>query len=211
MTIDAAPAGMLRYIEALSNRAMTMDADGLARLRVHKGKVIAVEAAGTDFVCHATITDEGVKLHWEFEGRPDVRVRGTPSGLAAYLAASRGTSRGRPADLEVFGDVTLAQQLTEILQAFEPDWEESLSRWVGDMPARKFGNLLRASVDYARHVRRTLAADLSEYLRYEWEFVPEREEVDALNVEVDRLREDADRLVSRIARLEAGRGAGVKP
>jgi ubiquinone biosynthesis protein UbiJ len=89
------------------------------------------------------------------------------------------------------------------MRRLDLDWEEELSRWLGDSLARKLGNLGRRSARVARESVQTLAMDLSEYLRFEKQALPDRTEVDEFNADVDTLRNDVERLKARINRLQA--------
>ena len=76
-----------------------------------------------------------------------------------------------------------------------------MSRWLGDTLAHKMGNLVRTTINLARDSKRTLELDISEYLRYEKEILPEQSEVDDYIAAIDELRNDTERLQLRVDRL----------
>ncbi|OGT84016.1 MAG: hypothetical protein A3G96_03140 [Gammaproteobacteria bacterium RIFCSPLOWO2_12_FULL_52_10] len=103
--------------------------------------------------------------------------------------------------MEVSGDVGLAQRFQKIVKDLDLDWEEHLSHWFGDTLAHKLGNAVRGSVQFAKATKRTLELDVSEYLRYEKEVLPEISEVNDYITAIDVLRDDVERLKLRIDKL----------
>ena len=90
-----------------------------------------------------------------------------------------------------------------------PDPEEELSRWIGDFPARNLSRCARRALEAARRVRRTAGENIAEYLQEEGRDLVNKTELDEFLYGVDQLRETADRIEARLARLEQRlKGAG---
>ena len=87
------------------------------------------------------------------------------------------------------------------MKGFEPDWEETISHWCGDTVARKLGNFVRKTSDAIQKGINTFELDVSEYLRYETEAVPDKQEMNEFFSRVEAIRHDVERLKMRIARL----------
>jgi ubiquinone biosynthesis protein UbiJ len=104
--------------------------------------------------------------------------------------------------MEIIGDTGLAQRFQQIIRNLEIDWEEHLSHWFGDMTAHKLVRILTQTSELLKETHRTISMDISEYLRYEKDMLPDREEVEEYIAAVDVLRNDAERLQLRIARLQ---------
>jgi ubiquinone biosynthesis protein UbiJ len=102
----------------------------------------------------------------------------------------------------VRGDAEVAAQFRELLRLARPDWEEELSRRIGDVPARRLGRLTRDAFDWARNARRTVRENLAEYLQEESRDLVNRPELDEFLHGVDALRESTDRIDARLALLE---------
>jgi ubiquinone biosynthesis protein UbiJ len=85
--------------------------------------------------------------------------------------------------------------------------EEELSRVIGDVAAHQVGNAARAFLEFGRRAAGTLAQNVAEYLQEEGRDVPARTEAEEFNVEVDRLRDDVERLEARLALLQGKRKA----
>jgi len=83
-----------------------------------------------------------------------------------------------------------------------PDFEEELSRLIGDVPARSISQLALKTVEWARKARHTAGENIAEYLQEESRDLVNKTELDEFLQGVDTLRETADRVDARIARLE---------
>jgi ubiquinone biosynthesis accessory factor UbiJ len=135
----------------------------------------------------------------------DVTLTGTPFGLLALLREDPAAVIRR-GDAMLSGDAETGQRFQELAQLLRPDLEAGLARVIGDIPAFGVGSLLRKALHYGRGVAATQAQNLGEYLAHERRVLVPRAEAAQFLTDVDALRESADRLAARIARLE---NAGV--
>jgi ubiquinone biosynthesis protein UbiJ len=165
------------------------------------GRVIQFEIDGMESPYFLFPSDRGLGIRREHEGEVQVRIRSTIGGLMK-LGASRMRNEPIPAGvMEISGDLGVAQQVQQIIARLDIDWEEMASRAVGDAAARKLGLLVRDTRAWLRDATRSMAANFSEYVRYETETVPERDQVETFMHQVDVLRADTDRLSERVKRL----------
>jgi ubiquinone biosynthesis protein UbiJ len=192
------PEPLLSLLEHLANRLLDMDPERRLELAAIAGKAIAIEFRKPDARIILLPRTDGVDLAAAHEGPVHVTIRGTPRDMLAYLA---GAAPGAGDGLEIAGDVAAAERLQDLLKSLDPDWEESLSRWVGDTAARKLGNFLRSAGSWIRGAARSTLDDAQEYLRFETRAVPEPDEVGMFVEAVDRLRDDVERLRARLERL----------
>lgn len=159
-----------------------------------------MELPGTELVLRAYFSECGVSLATpDAEDPPaDATVRLTP---AAALALIR--SRGERAQgVEFRGDVAVVHALRRLVGGLEIDWEEQLAKITGDVVAHQIGQTVGGLFGWFEHVRRTAEANLGEYLTEESRQLPPAAEISAFLDDVDRLRQDTDRLQARIERLE---------
>ena len=78
------------------------------------------------------------------------------------------------------------------------DWEEHLSKMVGDVPANlAFGAINKIS-SWTKQAMSSFKDDVSEYLQEESRDVVTGAEIDSFNAKVDRLRDDVERLAAVI-------------
>jgi ubiquinone biosynthesis protein UbiJ len=188
-------------IEQIVNRVLRLDPETLRRLGELNGKTIRLglgDGAGA-LTLFVEPSAEGLRLRRESEREPDVTLRGSIP-LFARLART-GIAAG---ELQISGDVELGSRFKRILEGIELDWEEPLSRMVGDVAAHQIGRAVRATAAWGRKAGRTLAQDTAEYLQEESRVLAARVRVEEFLRAVDGLRTDADRLQKRVERLEQG-------
>lgn len=193
----------MKSLQHFINQMLSQDPETLDELAGLSGKVIQVELLNTaQPAISLFIQDYGVRIETDHAGEADVLIRGTPLNLLAYL---RPSGAGRPAvagDLEIRGDLGLAQDFQRLMRKFEIDPEEQAARVLGDTLAHKAANLARMGADFLRQLKDKIELDLSEYALYETELLPERDEIERFNNSVDELRDDLERLKQRVYKLQ---------
>jgi len=192
---------IIKQFEVLINRTLKLDPETQVRLAGLSGKVLSLEFINTGLVLYLIPELESMRVDTGYSGEANVIIRGSPVNLIAYLVSSSGKGEGFTGRLEIIGDVGLAQDFQSIIKQVDLDWEEFLSKWLGDTMAHKMGNMVRNTINFARDTKRTLELDVSEYLRYEKEILPEQNEVNEYIASIDELRNDAERLKLRVNRL----------
>jgi len=196
------PFLFLSSLEISLNRYLALDADTMSRLAAFAGKVIAIEVRGTGITLTMAPQGGGIQLLCDYRGTPDSVISGMPLTLART-----GFDRDRGAvfagEVEIRGDVALGQRFEAVLREIDIDWEEQLSRLMGDVAAHQIGRLLRDAVAWGAKSADSLSRDVSEYLQEESCQLPHRDEVDAFLEAVDILRDHVARLEARLNRLQA--------
>lgn len=172
-----------------------------ARLRPHAGSVLAVEVAPLRACLAIGVDGSLVEAGRDIEPRTTIRL----SPLTA-MRLMRGEAAARQG-VEVSGDSELAAALNDVLPALRWDAEEDLSRLVGDAAAHRLVDLGRRLGAWPGEAAEKLASNLAEYLVEERPLIAAKDDVAQWAAEVDRLRDDAERLAKRVDRL-AARKAG---
>lgn len=189
--------------ETALNTAIAGSSAARADLKRLDGKVIQFKVTGLPLTLHFLPQAERLTVAADYHGEPDIRITAPAGGL---LAAALKRDDAVPRGMEISGDAETAQLFSRLLKQADPDWEEVLSRYIGDIPARQVGNLLRGIARWSKDAGSRLGQDLADYLHYETRAVPPRHEVEQFLTGVDRLRDDAERLAARLDR--AARKAG---
>jgi ubiquinone biosynthesis protein UbiJ len=196
------PPMILAGLEITLNRYLGLDPDAMARLGPLTGKVIDVELRGMGITLHMAPHGGGIQLLHDYAAEADAVISGTPLSLARV-----GLGRERrllfAGEVEIRGDVTVGQRFEAVLRDIDIDWEEQLSRLVGDVAAHQVGNLVRDGLSWGAKTLETLGRDISEYLQEESRHLPQRDEVDRFLAAVDVLRNDVERLDVRVKRLQS--------
>lgn len=203
MSIDKKTPVWISQIEKLINKALSLDEETLYALGQLQGKVIAFEFINTKLKVFLLPAENGLTIHTTYEDKPDVLIKGTPTNFIMMITSSKQRTAGIPTDMQVIGDISLGQRFQDIMQNIEIDLEEPLSKWVGDIMAYQIGKFVRGTSRLAANTSKILVMDLSEYLRFEIEMLPDDLLVDEFSKDVDLLREDVDRFAKRVNKLEA--------
>ncbi len=206
------PASPLELAESLINRALRLDPEFLESLEPLRGKLLALEIGGTEVTIFISVDGDGVTLYQRGEaeeilrgGAPDVGLSGTPAALLRMLGRMRRGDASFGDEVRLSGDVAVLETLRDAYRRLDVDLEELLSRFVGDIAAHEIGRAARAVLSWGEHLRQTLLADTGEYLVEELRVSPPRHELEDFAAEVDRIRDDVERIEKRIARLLAAR------
>jgi len=200
--LKAVPLLAMSLVEKLLNEALALDPESQAKVARLEGKVIGLHISGLDLKFYLMPCAEGLKLHSYLEGEPDVFIKGGPVGLMR-VGLSNDASALFGEGVEIEGDMDLGRKVQRIIDGLDIDWEEQLSRLMGDIAAHQVGNFLRGASQWSRNTSETFSEDVVEYLQEESRDLVVRAELDEFLDRIDVLRMDADRLEQRIQRLQS--------
>lgn len=194
-------------LERVLNAYLEQDAEAAAALQRIEGRCVAVSLEGLELEFLLTPEGHHLRVSGVGEETPAAVIRATPLALLRVALAEQPATALARAGVRIDGDVEAGERLWQVLRAVEFDWEELMSRYIGDPLAHALGANARA---FGERLRRNLAHtvdDVGEYVTEEARLSPPRAELEGFLDTVDRLREDLDRLEARLARLEAARTA----
>jgi len=158
------------------------------------------------YALRAAVAAERLALMAGAEGEADAVISGSPWALMELLAggvkSTGGASAEGRASTQIRGDAEIANRYRELFALARPDFEEELSRWTGDVPARRMSQFARAAFSWLRGGARTAGQNIAEYLQEESRDLVNRAELEEFLLGVDQSREMADRIEIRLARLE---------
>jgi ubiquinone biosynthesis protein UbiJ len=172
----------------LNRKSLRIDIEGLSSIRAAVGAGRLALSAGDGAQADAVISGSPVSL-----------LRLLASGAAAPPGAAPDAARP---PVRIAGDAEVAARYRELIALARPDWEEELSRLVGDLPARRLALAASGALAFAARVRRTAGENLAEYLTEESRDLVNKPELEEFLLGVDQLRETADRVEARLTRLE---------
>jgi ubiquinone biosynthesis protein UbiJ len=194
-------AALTATVEALLNQAILLDPETPARLAPMHGKVIRLDLLGLGASLYLIPNPSGIQVLNAFEGEADCTLRASPFDLMRMRGTKESADQLFKGSVAIEGDNALAQAFGALLADLDIDWEEQLSRVTGDIAAHEIGKRVRSAISWGRSVNRTTEQNLQEYLQEELRLLPARAEVTVFLDEVDRLRDDAERLEARLQRL----------
>lgn len=192
-------------VQTAINRLLAMDPEVAARFGALSGRSLAIALRGPDITLYLEPNGEQLRVTDRIEAEPAATLSATPLDLARQLGSDDWAR-----DIELRGDVAYAQRFHAIFRALEFDWEEQLSRLVGDVAAHQMGNLARGALSWGSQAADSLSRATADYLQEEARDLPAPAEVERFMEAVDTLRGDCDRLAARVARLERSKSGQDK-
>ncbi len=190
---------------------MSVDPDGQEKLAKLEGKVLCIEITIPQLTLYMSPSREGLKIKQQCDSEADVTLTGSAMGFVKLGAAGIGSGVLSDGRVTMQGDTETGQAFQKILSQLDIDWEELLSRYIGDTPARKAGNAVRnfgfwasQSLDLSRH-------NTGEFLQEEKRVLVTNLAMERFQDSVDKLRADTDRLEQRISRLKKNLQKNLHP
>jgi len=149
------------------------------------------------FSAHLTVLEDGGMAMAGESSTADASITVPPSAALRLLANDDAAST--LATLE--GDTELAATLAKVLRGMSWEYEEDLSKVIGDIPAHQLAEFGRKVSHEISSQSLNLMQMLVEYWQEEQPMLAKKRHVEAFNQEVDTLREDTERLEKRIEKL----------
>jgi ubiquinone biosynthesis protein UbiJ len=181
--------------EGFVNHVLRSAPLAMQRLRKHAGRTVAVRVGPMETAY--TIQTTGQVARAVADASRDLDVRISPFLLPRLAAGEEAAYR----EIEMSGDMELAHEISAIARALDWDFEEDLSRVVGDIAAHRIGNGVRAARRWSRDSALRMAQGAAEYWTEESPLIASRVKIEDFVSQVARLRDDVERLEKRIDRL----------
>jgi ubiquinone biosynthesis accessory factor UbiJ len=195
------PQLFIASIETAFNRYLSLDPDALSRFEDMEGKVIEIKFKGLNESLFLFPGMDGIMVMSDFDAEADTILSGTPMALARLSLSKNAAPVLFSGEVVITGDARLGHQFKKILSQLDIDWEEQLSRYVGDLVAHQVGNTFRDISSWFSRSKDSMFMDAGEYLQEESRLIPAQAEIDRFNKQVDSLRDATERLQVRIKNL----------
>ncbi|TPW10608.1 MAG: hypothetical protein FD130_2174 [Halothiobacillaceae bacterium] len=198
-------AALSASLEVAINHYLHLDPELRTKLLPLQGKLIALELRHLNSELFLLVGSDAVFVLPHCERNADTRLIGTPLALARLGLGGVGSRRSSAlfaSGVEIQGDLEVGRQMSELLNGLDIDWEEQLSKYIGDVAAHQVGNVARSLMQWGQQTAERMARNSVEYLQEESRDLPHPIEVGELLDAVDGLRSDVDRLEARLQRLE---------
>ena len=128
---------------------------------------------------------------------PDATVTISPSLLLRLIAKDESAKR----QINIEGDTHLVTEFAKVFTHIRWDYEDDLSKLVGDIAANQIGNLGRQAFNTTKETTINMAEMLSKYWQEENPIIAKKHHVEQFNSEIDTLRADVERFEKKLAKL----------
>lgn len=187
--------------EKALNRYLSLDPESKSRIHVLENHVVSLELLKLGITLHMVFIDGTIQFKEEPMLQPDVRIKGTPLSLL-HMGLTKGNRHSFfTDDVTIEGNLEIGQQIIDLFDQLEIDWEEYFSHWIGDIPAHQIGRFVSGLKNFRNRVNETLLQNVNEYVHEEIAMFPPNEALKDFFHQIDILRMDTDRMEARIKQL----------
>lgn len=197
----------LPTLNKVMNAYLALDPDSEKRLSKLQGKVIAIELKPLNITFQCAFTANDVNLMMDDTLIPNTTIRGTPIQMLSMMITKNNRQQFFADDVVIEGDAELGQQVIQLFDDMQIDWEEHLSQLFGDATAHHTGRLVEKTSSWLKDTIDSFSQNINEYLQEEAAWLPSREALQDLFQDIDTLRMDIDRLEARVKQAATRREA----
>lgn len=183
-------------LEAAFNRALKYDPGSRAQLAKLAGRVIALDCTEPACKLFFVVDGDTLRVQAHCETTSDCTVRGRATEFAKLALSGQHSLADSGVYIE--GNPGVMQQVQNLVQGLEIDWEDALGEVIGSLPAHALAESLRAKARWAKPRAEALPGYLSDLVTSELNLLPSANEAEALYDDIDQLRARAARLSARI-------------
>jgi ubiquinone biosynthesis accessory factor UbiJ len=198
----------LRGLEAVLNRLLRLDPQALTACAKLAGKSVKLEISDWNIDFFIVPYAQGFQLLNTYHQPPDTLIRGKLLSLVKTGAAGVTTRALFDESIAISGDTHTGEALRDILKQLDIDWEEQLSRIVGDTVAPPLARHLKKIWQCGQQGIRAFGENMTEYLQFESQQLPTKQAVERFIDDVAKLRDDVDRIAARVQRLKLTKESG---
>ena len=158
-----------------------------------------------DLVLFFIPNQEGMQIKKAWSGPVDITMRGSPLAFAQFGLKQQGVDNQMFIDKRVIieGDAELAQDFQKLIRELDIDFEELVSRYVGDIAAHQIGRGARGFRVWTKDAVQSLRFNIQDYMVEESRLLAPSWRVEEFIEQADILRADVERLEQRVKRIRS--------
>jgi ubiquinone biosynthesis protein UbiJ len=196
MALSNPLSAALSVFPAAINHLLASEPWAREKLSAHAGKIARLDAVMV--ALNLKVMADGMLASAPEDETPAVTVRVKPADLPLILQ-----NRERAFSyVTVEGDADFANAVSQLSQSLHWEAEEDLSKLVGDIAATRLVAGAKAAAHSAKATQQKFAENLAEYFLEEKAVLVRPQAVVDFGSDVARIRDDIERLVKRIEKLE---------
>lgn len=186
-------AGINRYLKCDPERAQ--DLQGI------DAKIVSITLKELNTSTTFRINNNLLQAIDDAEIRPDVKIIASLKILPDYFLGVDQNQFIKNGDLEIVGDSHVASTFHNVLKGIEIDWEDLLSRYIGDVAASQIGMAVGKTQGFINRLGDNLRLDVRDYVQDELQIAATQAEVEDFIKQVNKTAAKLDQLEKRVDRL----------
>lgn len=203
MIFDVLNTTAISGLETAINTALKYDPGTVRDLSELEGQVLLIDCSMPSMRIAIETSQQKIILHNNWDGEAAVTLQGTMISLAKMAANASYTSSFANSGVQLSGNLETLHKLHKILSKLNIDWEGGLADLVGDVPAHIIGSAMRQSAKASRESLQRASSALVEIAQEEFEIIPSKNSFKHFKQDVRQMAADTDRIMARLALLNA--------
>lgn len=188
-------------INRVLEKALTLDPELPEKLAAFNGKVIAVHFKYLEKTFYLMVEDESLRVSGFFDGDADVTISGTPIAIMKMIVQPNVATLLLKGEIEISGDTRLGNNFKKLFREMELNWQQPVAGIIGDGATWQLESGLGRLNNWARKSVASFGLGFSEYFQEESRDIVTETELEIFNHQVDRLRDDTERLQARLSAM----------
>ncbi len=166
------------------------------------GKTLAINVSGVEFKFFIIFTEQKIYLQHHCTGEPDLLISAPFFTLINLFGQQDMNQLLFSDDMEIKGDLILAQKVKQFFAEVDVEWEYYLSQLVGDVAANEAKRCFVNNKERIKQLAKRFRGNMVEYLQEEANWLPSKNLAQDFFMAVDALKNDVARLELRIKRFQ---------
>jgi ubiquinone biosynthesis protein UbiJ len=184
--------------ENLINSVLSLDPHTQSQLEKLNAKTLAVTITDYHLTFYVIIENNRIRLQKENLEQVDAEFSASSWNFISVLRNKKAPYWELTKKINTKGDMDFIQDIHNVLQHLHIDWEEYLSFVFGDVITQKLSSWGRKFTSWWEQIKTRNQINLVEYLHYEKNYLPSREETQEFFNDIRQLNYDVDRLEANL-------------
>ena len=200
--LDPIRSALGRALEMVLERALALDSATRDALQPLEGRQLSLALQAPPIALRLRVEGGTLRVGPDRGAEADLGVKATLGAVLSQLLPGREPGAMPVGQVRISGDAELARRVQQLVQRYDPDVEEMFTRVFGDVIGVQIARTTRRVLEGLRDGARGLLRDTAEYLTEESRDLVPKAELHGFFDDVDELRDAAERLERKIARVQ---------
>jgi ubiquinone biosynthesis accessory factor UbiJ len=193
---------LITILEAALNHYLALDNNKEGLLLPLKGKIIALTVQPFNETLYLCPTVDAIQIIDQTTEQPDTTISGSVWALGLMGISTKPMRSVFSGEVTIEGDIQVGKQFQELFKKLDIDLEGLLAQYAGADLASRISQFFRSGQEWSKETVETFKLNIAEFLQEETRDLPAKPEIDIHHQQIDELRNDFDRLSSRVEQLE---------